>query len=63
MKSVLTVFVFTICFIIYGCDNDQATANDNNLDSVGATDSPSATGVLTDDTAYLKNADTTNQNH
>jgi len=64
MKSVLTIFVIAICFVISGCDNDHSTANDNNLDSIGNPgDSPTSTSVLTGDSAYLKDADTTNKNH
>jgi hypothetical protein len=63
MKSVLTVFVFALYFVISGCDNDHTTSNDNNLDSIGAVDSPTSTGVITSDTAYLKDADTTIKDH
>ena len=64
MKSVLTVFVFAICFVISGCGDDHTTANNNNgLDSIAASDSPTSTGVLTTDSTGLNRADTTNSNH
>ncbi len=64
MKSVLTVFTFAICFVFTSCNNDNTTDNNkNNPDSIAATDSPTSTGVLTDDSTNLNNVDTANMSH
>ena len=60
MKSVLSVFAFVVCFIITSCNNDQKTTNDNKLDSIGnPSDSPTSTSILTNDSADLRDSDTT----
>lgn len=64
MKSVLTVFAFAISFVFTSCNNDNTTDNNkNNPDSIAATDSPTSTAVLMDDSANLKNVDTANMSH
>jgi len=59
MKSVISIFVFALCFIITSCNNAHETANDNKSDSIGnRSDSPTSTSMLTTDSADLNRSDT-----
>ena len=59
MKSIFAMMAFTMLIVFTSCGNDNKSANDNGMDSIGnPTSNPSSTAVLTDDSTQVRNSDT-----
>jgi hypothetical protein len=59
MKSIFAIMAFTMFIMFTSCGNDNRSAGDKDVDSIGnPTSNPSSTAVLTDDSTQVRNSDT-----